>query len=314
MRTRTGHRWNGELTGVRPLWGRGGSWGEAWHFRADLDGWAFQARISIRGESLLAGAKHTDPGASTRWGVTPCGPDGTSIAAAWDLIEACVVTHMAGELPVLGPDDHSPVSFWRYPRGEEVPWPLPEHAVLGDPSRQPEGGWLPRDVYLDDDRVCRQCGERFVFGAREQKHWYEDLRFTIESVAVRCPRCRHERRVDLGWQRRLSAAAETLRTRPNDADAHVAFAETMVEYHRSRGWGDLDRAIRTARLALRLRPDAHAARYWEARAQEMSGRPRRAADGYRDFVEASAGPGDTRLEPMRADAADRLVRLGAAES
>ena len=83
MRSRHGYRWDGELTGVCPLWGHGRVGGQYWYFRADLTGWAFQAGIPLRGESLLAGAKHTDAHASVRWGSTPCAADGTDLLAAW---------------------------------------------------------------------------------------------------------------------------------------------------------------------------------------------------------------------------------------
>ena len=61
--------------------------------------------------------------------------------------------------------------------------------VAADLSRQ-----APATVsvthYFDVEKVCRDCGRRFIFFADEQKYWYEDLRFPLEADAVRCPPCR----------------------------------------------------------------------------------------------------------------------------
>jgi len=62
-------------------------------------------------------------------------------------------------------------------------------AVAADLARQ-----CPATVsvthYYDIDKVCRDCGRRFIFFADEQKHWYEELGFPLEADAVRCPPCR----------------------------------------------------------------------------------------------------------------------------
>ncbi len=62
-------------------------------------------------------------------------------------------------------------------------------AVAADLARQ-----TPATVavthYYDIDKLCRDCGRRFIFFADEQKHWYEELGFPLEADAVRCPPCR----------------------------------------------------------------------------------------------------------------------------
>jgi hypothetical protein len=45
--------------------------------------------------------------------------------------------------------------------------------------------------------VCRTCARPFIFFAREQQYWYEDLHFYIDTDCVHCPACRaasHEHR------------------------------------------------------------------------------------------------------------------------
>jgi hypothetical protein len=62
-------------------------------------------------------------------------------------------------------------------------------AVAADLSRQTPAT-VPVTHYYDLDKVCRDCGRRFIFFAEEQKHWYEELGFPLEADAVRCPPCR----------------------------------------------------------------------------------------------------------------------------
>jgi hypothetical protein len=79
--------------------------------------------------------------------------------------------------------------------GKELPLP-PGHsgaisgtAVAADLSRQTRATF-PVTHYYDEDRVCRDCGRRFIFFAQEQKYWYEELHFPLDADCVRCPECR----------------------------------------------------------------------------------------------------------------------------
>jgi hypothetical protein len=49
---------------------------------------------------------------------------------------------------------------------------------------------VPVTHYFDVKRQCRDCGRPFIFFAEEQKYWYEDLGFPLESDCVRCVVCR----------------------------------------------------------------------------------------------------------------------------
>ena len=72
-------------------------------------------------------------------------------------------------------------------------------AVEADLSRQAPAT-VPVTHYYDVDKVCRDCGRRFIFFADEQKHWYEELGFPLEADAVRCPPCR-KRLQHVAWMR-----------------------------------------------------------------------------------------------------------------
>jgi hypothetical protein len=44
--------------------------------------------------------------------------------------------------------------------------------------------------YFDEVRTCQQCSRRFIFFAEEQKHWYEELGFSLDADCRRCVPCR----------------------------------------------------------------------------------------------------------------------------
>ena len=50
-------------------------------------------------------------------------------------------------------------------------------------------GW-----YIDATFLCERCHEEFCFTAAEQKIWYEDYGFYIDSTPKECVACRRELR------------------------------------------------------------------------------------------------------------------------
>ncbi len=69
--------------------------------------------------------------------------------------------------------------------------------------RKPPGGQIPARTelqrygmggpltsYQDMPRLCLRCLRPFTFTAEEQQHWYEVLRFTIDSIPNECAPCR----------------------------------------------------------------------------------------------------------------------------
>lgn len=62
-------------------------------------------------------------------------------------------------------------------------------AIRADLSRQAPAT-VPVSHYFDVKRQCRDCGRPFIFFAEEQKFWYEELGFGLESDCVRCVPCR----------------------------------------------------------------------------------------------------------------------------
>ena len=83
---------------------------------------------------------------------------------------------------------------------------FPESAIRADPTRQ-NFTVFPRNFYVDTLRDCRSCGRPFLFFAREQKYWYEVLRFYVDADCVHCPECR---RSNQQLQRRFRRYSEQI--------------------------------------------------------------------------------------------------------
>jgi hypothetical protein len=66
-------------------------------------------------------------------------------------------------------------------------------AVRADTPRQ-DYSVCPRHWYLDAEFRCGGCGEAFVFTVEEQRFWYEQLRFYVDSIPKLCRECRRELR------------------------------------------------------------------------------------------------------------------------
>jgi hypothetical protein len=67
---------------------------------------------------------------------------------------------------------------------------IPNTAIAADTSRQI--ATVPVTHYFDLERHCCDCQRLFIFFADEQKYWYEELGFTLNSSCVRCVECRKE--------------------------------------------------------------------------------------------------------------------------
>ena len=77
---------------------------------------------------------------------------------------------------------------WHSPKASRIPYT----AIPADLSRQ-SPATVPVTHYFDVKRHCRDCGRPFIFFAEEQKYWYEELGFALESDCVRCVVCRQKR-------------------------------------------------------------------------------------------------------------------------
>ena len=179
------------------------------------------------------------------------------------------------------------------PRGKKVPRepktpPNPAGAIPADPNKQDYGLGGPLPYYEDEERVCVQCQKPFTFTAKEQKYWYETLRFINYSTAIRCVLCRRRKRSAVAFDRQVALARQSQQENPRDPLAHLALAQALVGRHARVGTGRLADSVAAARKAGRLDPNLHEAVYWEAASQEALGRQRKADELYRRFLERAA--------------------------
>lgn len=69
---------------------------------------------------------------------------------------------------------------------------IPNTAIVADTTRQVDAMFAITH-YFDLKRRCDDCNRMFVFFAREQKHWYEILQFSINADCRRCVECRKQK-------------------------------------------------------------------------------------------------------------------------
>lgn len=67
-------------------------------------------------------------------------------------------------------------------------------ALEGRPALQTWCDFEPYFAFIDAKLTCQDCGRSFVFSAAEQRHWYETLKFWVQSRPKQCLACRRVRR------------------------------------------------------------------------------------------------------------------------
>lgn len=95
---------------------------------------------------------------------------------------------------------------------------FPETVLVADPQKQ-NYSICPRQYYVDVARTCRSCRRPFIFSAREQRYWFETLRFWVDADCVQCVDCRRESRA---VQRRLRRYSD-LCARTDASDKELMF-------------------------------------------------------------------------------------------
>lgn len=66
-------------------------------------------------------------------------------------------------------------------------------AVRAETGRQ-NCSICPRHWFVDAVFRCDRCGAEFAFTAGEQRTWYEDYGFWVDSLPKHCPACRQDLR------------------------------------------------------------------------------------------------------------------------
>jgi hypothetical protein len=128
---------------------------------------------------------------------------------------------------VYGGDTHL---HWHSPKECRIP----NTAIPADLSRQ-VAATVAVTHYFDVIRTCRACGKSFIFFAEEQKHWYEEIGFGLDSDCVRCVPCRKRQQ---GIARTRERYEELFHVHNRSADENLEMADcclTLIEqsaFHR----------------------------------------------------------------------------------
>ncbi|HEX2835195.1 MAG TPA: zinc-ribbon domain containing protein [Thermoanaerobaculia bacterium] len=205
-----------------------------------------------------------------------------------------------------------------FPNGKEVIYyeadpnyepPLPPGAIRGNVRKQRFCGAhnLGKYFYVDEPHTCVQCNQEFIFFAKEQRFWYEMLGFHLDSRALRCLKCRKQRRSENALRQQIGAARKDLRAKADDPRALLDLASASVRLREREGHGDLNEAIGAARKAGDLWRDSPEPLFWEAKAQQLAGREQKAAPLFSSFLERARKV--HRLAKLVAEAESCLAEL-----
>ena len=97
-----------------------------------------------------------------------------------------------------------------------------DSAIRADVSRQ-NYSVCPRHWYVDATFKCSRCSETFCFTVAEQKRWYEELGFYVDSYAKACPACRrNDRQRKLLRQEYDRDIESTLQSKDVESKKHMA--------------------------------------------------------------------------------------------
>jgi hypothetical protein len=95
-------------------------------------------------------------------------------------------------------------------------------AVRADADRQ-NCSICPRYWYVDTVFPCERCGVEFTFTAEEQRVWYEEYEFWIDSLPKHCLSCRRAlRELKAARQEYDQRIEEALRTRELELKKRLA--------------------------------------------------------------------------------------------
>ncbi len=201
----------------------------------------------------------------------------------------------------------------RHVRGHPVTWrtyelvpgemkKLPPGSVRGSPLRQVFGLGGPHLFYVDIERRCRSCRRMFVFSAKEQRHWYETLKFFECSTAIDCQNCRRDRRTARKLLASHSEVSKDAQSRPEDPRAQLQLAKSTFALRMRLGRGNLASGIAAARRAKRLSPRLVESLYWEGRLHELAQRPDRARKCLEEFTREASKLRSKAMAKMKREA------------
>jgi hypothetical protein len=101
-----------------------------------------------------------------------------------------------------------------------------ESAVKADIAKQ-DYTVCPRYWYIEATLRCVRCGNEFMFSVDEQRFWYEELRFWVDSRPTRCAPCRGDLRRLKAMQQEYDRAIKRVLLRTSDAAEKLRLIELI---------------------------------------------------------------------------------------
>lgn len=105
---------------------------------------------------------------------------------------------------------------------------VPNTAVKANTGQQVDAVF-PVTHYFDVKRQCKDCGRMFLFFAREQKYWYESLRFTLNADCIRCVDCRKQEQFSASRRSQYETLLKNENRSDTDTLVLVACCLTLIE-------------------------------------------------------------------------------------
>jgi len=100
-------------------------------------------------------------------------------------------------------------------------------AIDADISIQKFSTHPPYLAYFDKELLCESCKRPFTFTKHEQKYWYEDLNFWVQSIPKNCLECRKEKRQQSQINRQLQSLLKALNM--NDSEQLISISRLYME-------------------------------------------------------------------------------------
>lgn len=148
----------------------------------------------------------------------------------------------------LEPEPGQVTIHWHSPKSCRIPGT----AIIANLKRQ-TAATVPVTHYFDVERTCRDCGKPFIFFAQEQKHWYEELGFGLDSDCVRCVPCRKRQQ---GISRVRERYEELFHVPNRTDDENLEFADCCLKLV-EQGVFHKRQTERVRMLLNRVRDDRH---------------------------------------------------------
>lgn len=87
----------------------------------------------------------------------------------------------------------------------------------------------PRFAYFAIEKICRSCGDPFVFSKEEQRRWYEDFKLPPSAEPVDCRSCRSVKKAQKEASSRLGPALKDLDPRNPEELTKIAALYLIID-------------------------------------------------------------------------------------